>query len=156
MTYPKGSAVVELNQRTSRVAIEWLEPIAPDSALRWDFFDSSFEQKEYGENYVVEKLARDMMAKDPALKAEFEKKLKEDKKFAASPYERLNFFYSRSPWYAANKVGEYPVGRLSSLDAIPLAPDRPMQPAGARPMPPGAAPRLLPQGENPMPPNLNR
>jgi hypothetical protein len=119
-TFPKGSVVVELNQRLSRVAIQWLEPVAPDSAMRWGFFDPIFEQREYGEFYVTEKLARDMMAKDPALKAEFEKKVETDPKFAGDPAARLEFFYDRSPWGAANKVGEYPVGRLKSVAGIPL------------------------------------
>lgn len=119
-TYPAGSAVVALNQRLSKVAIEWLEPEGADSAMAWGFFDPIFEQKEYGEAYVVEKLAREMLTKDPALKAEFEKKLETDKDFAANPAARLDFFYQRSPWYAANKVGDYPVGRLNTLEGLPI------------------------------------
>jgi hypothetical protein len=119
-TFPKGSVVVELNQRLSRVAIQWLEPLAPDSAMRWGLFDSTFEQREYGEFYVVEKLAREMMEKDPKLKAEFEKKVETDPKFASDPMARLEFFYDHSPWGEANRVGEYPVGRLSTVHDIPL------------------------------------
>jgi hypothetical protein len=121
-TYPAGSAVVRLDQRLSQVAVEWLEPQAPDSALQWGFFDPIFEQKEYGEDYVVERLAREMLAAAPKLKAEFEARLASDQAFAASPAARLTFFYDRSPWYAANRVGEYPVGRLTSLEGVPLAP----------------------------------
>jgi hypothetical protein len=121
MTFPAGSVVVPLDQRLSKVAIEWLEPHGPDSAMVWGFFDPIFEQKEYGEAYVVEKLAREMMAKDPELKAEFEHKIETDPEFAASPAQRLDFFYDHSPWYAANRIGEYPVGRLSKIDGIPLA-----------------------------------
>lgn len=120
ITFPAGSSVVPLNQRLSKVAIQWLEPQAPDSALRWGFFDSIFEQREYGEAYVLEKLARENMAKDPALKAEFEHRVQTDPRFAASPRARLEFFYERSPWFLANRVGEYPVGRLLSLDGLPL------------------------------------
>lgn len=120
VTFPAGSVVVELNQRFSKVAIHWLEPDAPDSALKWGFFDSIFEQREYGEGYVVEKLAREEMAKDPALKAEFEHRVATDPRFAASPWARLSFFYDRSPWGKANRIGEYPVGRLLSLDSLPL------------------------------------
>jgi hypothetical protein len=119
-TYPAGSVVVELNQRLSKVAMHWLEPEAPDSAMRWGFFDPIFEQREYGEGYVLEKLAREMMAKDPALKAEFEKRIMNDPSFEASPEARLEFFYERSPWYDANRVGLYPVGRLLSLDGVPV------------------------------------
>jgi murein tripeptide amidase MpaA len=121
MDFPAGSAVIRLNQRLSRVVMAWLEPAAPDSAMQWGFFDPIFEQKEYGEAYVLEELAREMMAKDPRLKAEFEKKVASDPGFAGSPSARLEFFYERSPWYAANRVGLYPVGRLSSLDGIPVA-----------------------------------
>jgi hypothetical protein len=121
MSFPAGSALVRLNQRLSRVVMAWLEPAAPDSALQWGFFDSIFEQKEYGEAYVLEELAREMMAKDPKLKAEFERKVSSDPVFAANPYARLEFFYERSPWYAANRMGLYPVGRLSSLDGVPVS-----------------------------------
>jgi hypothetical protein len=119
-TFGAGSAVVPLDQRLSRVAIHWLEPSAPDSAVRWGFFDSIFEQKETGEAYVLERLARDALAKDPALRAEFERRVAEDAAFAASPQRRLEFFFDRSPWGAANRVGEYPVGRLPTLEGLPL------------------------------------
>jgi hypothetical protein len=120
VTYPAGSVVAALNQRLSKVAIHWLEPEAPDSAMRWGFFDSIFEQKEYGEGYVIEKLARENLAKDPALKTEFEHRIQADPHFAASPRARLEFFYERSPWYQENRIGQYPVGRLLSLDGLPL------------------------------------
>jgi len=121
MTYPAGSVVVPLNQRLSKVAIQWLEPKGPDSAMAWGFFDPIFEQKEYGEAYVDEKLSREMMEKDPKLKAEFEHKIESDPQFASNPDARLEFFYEHSPWYGANHVGEYPVGRLTKLDTLPLA-----------------------------------
>ncbi len=120
VTYPAGSVVVPLNQRLSKVAIQWLEPQAPDSALAWGFFDSIFEQREYGEAYVLEKLSRTMMEKDPKLKAEFERKIESDPKFAADPRARLEFFYDRSPWFDANRVGLYPVGRLTKLEGVPV------------------------------------
>ncbi len=120
VTYPAGSAVVLLDQRLSKVAVHWLEPAAPDSAMAWGFFDPIFEQKEYGEPYVLEKLARQMLANNPLLKAQFEAQLQDDPQFAASPTARLNFFYTRSPWFAANRVGVYPVGRLRSTAGLPM------------------------------------
>jgi murein tripeptide amidase MpaA len=120
LAFPAGSTVVLLDQRLSKVAINWLEPDAPDSAVRWGFFDTVFEQKEYGEGYVLEKLARESLAKDPALKAEFEHRIQTDPRFTADPRARLEFFYDRSPWGLANHVGEYPVGRLLSVEGVPL------------------------------------
>jgi murein tripeptide amidase MpaA len=120
LTFPVGSAVVPLAQRLSQVAIHWLEPEAPDSALRWGFFDPIFEQKEHGEAYALEKLAKEELVQSPDLKAEFESRIRTDPRFAGDPNARLEFFYERSPWGLANRVGEYPVGRLSSLDGLPV------------------------------------
>ena len=78
--------------------------------MYWGFFNAIFEQKEYGEGYVLEKLAREMLAKDEKLRKEFEEKLK-DEKFAKSPFARLSFFYERSPYFD-KRIGLYPVGRI--------------------------------------------
>jgi hypothetical protein len=120
LTFPGESVVIPLDQRLSKVAIHWLEPEAPDSALRWGFFDSIFEQKESGEAYVLDKLAREELARNPEFKAEFEHRIETDAQFAGNPSARLAFFYDRSPWGLANRVGDYPVGRLTSLDGLPL------------------------------------
>ena len=118
MSFPAGSVVVPADQRAARVAMHWLEPLAPDSALQWGFFDSIFEQKEYGEEYVLERLARRLI-EDPKLKTEFDARIAADPKFASSPWERLNWFYQHSPWWD-DRVGLYPVGKLDSLDGVPL------------------------------------
>ncbi len=88
-----------------------LEPDAPDSLIRWGFFDAIFEQKEYADERVMELMAREMMARDPELKEEFEKKVQTDAAFAGSPTERLDFFYQRTPYYD-ERLNIYPVGRI--------------------------------------------
>ncbi|MHB1056806.1 MAG: M14 family metallopeptidase [Rhodanobacter sp.] len=120
---PAGSAIVPLDQRAANVAIQLLEPQAPDSLLHWGYLDAVFEAKEYGEPRVVEPLAREMLAGNPALKAEFELKLRQDPAFAASTRARLAFFFERSPWYAAQRVGAYPVLRLDAgqLHQMPVS-----------------------------------
>ncbi len=118
---PPGSVVVPLNQRTANVAIQLLEPQAPDSLLHWGYLDAIFEAKEYGEPRVVETLAREMLAKDPALKAEFDAKLRDDPAFASDGGARLNFFFQRSPWYTAQHVGAYPILRLDAATLASLA-----------------------------------
>jgi hypothetical protein len=52
------------------------------------------------------------------LRAEFDARIAADAAFAKSPEARLAFFYERSPWYAVQHVGLYPVVRL---DAAALA-----------------------------------
>lgn len=112
-TYPAGSAVITLDQPTAKVIVHLLEPAAPDSVARWGFFNAIFEQKEYGEGYVLEELARKMLAEDDALRAEFEKRLRSDAAFAGDPRQRLYFFYERSPYWDDRK-DRYPVARLSA------------------------------------------
>jgi hypothetical protein len=118
-TFPPGSVVVPLAQEGAKVAINLLEPDAPDSLVRWGFFNATFEQKEYGEDYVVEQLAREMLASNPKLREEFEKKLASDPAFAANPRARLQFFYQRSPYWD-KQMNLYPVGRIIAPLNIPL------------------------------------
>ena len=92
MTFPAGSAVVYLDQPGARVVMHLLEPDAPDSLARWGYFDAIFEPKEYAEDRVMETMARDMMARDPKLKEEFDKKVASDPAFSASAQQRLDFF----------------------------------------------------------------
>ena len=77
-TFPANSIIIPLAQEAANVAIHLLEPDSPDSFAYWGFFSAIFEQKEYGEAYVLEKLAREMLAKDANLKKEFEEKLKDE------------------------------------------------------------------------------
>ncbi|HEY6804976.1 MAG TPA: M14 family metallopeptidase [Pyrinomonadaceae bacterium] len=109
--FPAGSLVVSLAQPLAKVAMNLLEPLAPDSFVRWGFFNAIFEEKEYGEHYVLEALAREMLAAEPGLRLEFEAKLERDAAFAASPAERLRFFYKRSPYWDP-QMNLYPVGRI--------------------------------------------
>lgn len=114
VTLPAGSVIVPMNQRAANVAINLLEPQAPDSLLHWGYLNAIFEAKEYGEPRVLEQLARDMMASDAALKPAFKQKLHDDPAFAADSQARLNWFFQRSPWYAAQAVGAYPVLRMDA------------------------------------------
>jgi murein tripeptide amidase MpaA len=118
-TFPAGSVVVPLAQKLAKVAINLLEPQAPDSLLTWGFFNAIFEQKEYGEHYVLETLAREMMEKDPKLRAEFQQQLSSDAVFASSPAARLEFFYKRSPYWD-QQMNLYPVGRITSPQQLEL------------------------------------
>lgn len=106
-----GSLYIPLNQAKSKLIMALFEAKAPDSLLGWGFFNNSFEQKEYMEDYVAEEIAREMMAKDPAVAAAFKKKVAEDAVFAKDPQARLNFFYRlHTSW--DEEFNKYPVMRL--------------------------------------------
>ena len=130
---PAGSWLVPMDQPKARLAALLLEPASPDSFLRWGFFDAIFEEKEYAEPRVMEAMAREMMAKDPALKAEFEARLAADAAFAADPRQRLRFFYQRTPYFDS-EFSRYPVLRLDADAARRAAGGTPAppRPAGAR------------------------
>ncbi len=70
-----------------------------------------FEQKEYYEDYVMEKLAEEMLENDPELKKGFEEKLKTDEAFRNNHRARLDFFYERSP-YPDRQLNDYPILRI--------------------------------------------
>ena len=110
-TFLPGSVIVPLDNHLAKLAINLLEPEAPDSLVTWGFFNAIFEQKEYGESYVLEELAREMMSEDPALRAEFLQRLESDPGFAASSSGRLQFFYERSAYWDPH-MNVYPVGRV--------------------------------------------
>lgn len=120
-TYPPGTAVVLMNQRTNRVVAALLEPHAPDSYISWGMWNTIFERKEYGEDYILEKVAREMLEKDPSLKAAFDAALANNPDMAENRWARLYFFYARTPYY--EKTGIYPVGKLMEKVALPLQPE---------------------------------
>jgi hypothetical protein len=109
---PAGSLFVPIAQPRARLVAHLLEPTAADSLLTWGFFNAAFEQKEYMEPYVAEEEARAMLAADPALAAEFARRL-EDPAFAKNPRARLDFFYRRHPAWD-EQVNLYPVLRVSA------------------------------------------
>ncbi len=128
--FPAGSVIVETMQPAGRIIPHILEPKGNGSFVYWGFFDAVFEQKEYGESYVIEKMALEMLAADPSLKDEFEKKKAADPGFAKNSREILNWFYSRSP-YADDRLRVYPVGKIydrSTLSTVSTSPGSPVHP----------------------------
>uniref|UniRef100_A0A7V2ZLF7 Peptidase M14 domain-containing protein n=1 Tax=Ignavibacterium album TaxID=591197 RepID=A0A7V2ZLF7_9BACT len=109
---PAGSLIIPTNQRTIKIIAHLLEPKCEDSFVQWGFMNQIFEQKEYFENYVMEKIAEEMLAKDSNIRKEFEEKLKNDESFRNNSYERLNFFYKRSPYWDRN-LNVYPIMKLT-------------------------------------------
>jgi hypothetical protein len=110
---PAGSLFVPIAQPKARLLMTLIEPGSPDALVAWGFFTAAFERKEYMEAYVTETVAQDMLAKDPALKAAFEKRLGEDPAFARDPRARLDFFYRRHPAWD-ERYNLYPIYRTDT------------------------------------------
>jgi hypothetical protein len=109
----KGALFVPIAQPKARLVMAMFEPQAPDSLLAWGFFNNAFERKEYMEEYVAEDVAREQMARDPALAAEFRRRVETDAAFARNPHARLEFFARRhASW--DERLNLYPVMRTDT------------------------------------------
>jgi len=97
-SFGPGDLWVPLDQRSALVAVHLLEAQAPDGLMYWNAFDTVFETKEYAEDYVMEPLARRMMAEDPELAKSFRARVAADSTFAKDPFARVDFFFRRSAW----------------------------------------------------------
>ena len=107
-----GALFVPIAQPKAQLVMALLEPQAPDALAAWGEFNNAFEQKEYMEAYVAEDVARAQLAQDPALKAAFEQRLKDDVEFAKNPGARLEFFARRhTSW--DERYNLYPVLRTA-------------------------------------------
>ncbi len=121
-SFRPGDVWVPTDQRSGALVVQLCEAQAPDGLLAWNFFDTVFQKKEYGEDYVVEPLAKRMLAQDPALAREFAAKLAADSSFARNPWARVDFFYRRSPW-ADPEQDLHPIAR-----ALRKVPDGVLEP----------------------------
>ncbi|MCA1659118.1 MAG: hypothetical protein LC642_01040 [Verrucomicrobiaceae bacterium] len=110
---PGGALFVPLAQPKARLVAAMLEPRAPDSLGAWGYFNAMFEQKEFMEAYVAEEIAREMLATDEGLAADFQKRLGEDPELAKSPTARLQFFARRHlSW--DERIDLYPIFRTGT------------------------------------------
>jgi hypothetical protein len=93
----RGAIFVSLRQPNARLIVHLCDPSGPDSFAQWGFTIGAFERKEYMEAYVIEEVARVMIANDPSLRAAFDAALAADPELAKSPERRLEWFYRRHP-----------------------------------------------------------
>ena len=108
---PPGSYWVPMKQRRARLIMSMLEPRSPESLVRWGCCNGIFERGLGGGEYVLEPIAREMMARSPELRREFEERLAADAQFAANPQARLIWWFQRSK-YNDGDMGKYPVMRV--------------------------------------------
>jgi hypothetical protein len=108
-----GALFVPAAQARALLAAHLLEPAGPDSFLAWGEFNAAFEKKEYVEDYVLAPFADDLLARDPAVRAELERRLADDPGFANDKDARLDLFHRRHPsWDEAYRL--YPILRAAA------------------------------------------
>lgn len=112
--FNKGDLVVKTTQPKVKIIAHMLEPKSPTSLVYWGFYN--LYARPSSEFYIrlnyMEVKGREMLAKDPALKAEFEKKLSADPAFANDPQAILQFFMSKVRQNVEPNANRYPIGRL--------------------------------------------
>lgn len=108
---PAGSFFIPTNQHTVKVIAWLLEAGSEDSFLKWGFFNTIFEQKEYGESYVMEVLAREMLETNPDIAAAFAQEKTKHPEWATDDWAMLNWFYNLSPWRDM-QMNLYPVVKI--------------------------------------------
>lgn len=111
LPYYKGDYIVSTKQSAVSLLIHTLEPKAPDSYFRWNFFDATLSRKEYFSSYVFEETAEQLLKENPELKSKFEQRKKEDEKFRENARAQLGFIYQHSP-YSEPTYKRYPIGRI--------------------------------------------
>jgi len=113
---PAGTLWVPADQPDFEVAIQLLEPEAPDSLVAWGVLSGVTERKEYIDPRVLERLARDLLDKDEALRTEWSRAL-EDPAFVADSGARYLWWYRRTPYWD-DSVGLLPIYRLMTPPAL--------------------------------------
>jgi hypothetical protein len=106
---PAGAIWIPADQPDFEVAVQLLEPEAPDSLVRWGFLSAVLESREYVSPSVLDGLARQMLA-DAEIRAEWEEALR-DADLAANPRRRYLWWYRRTPFWD-EEVGLLPALRV--------------------------------------------
>ncbi|MFZ5552060.1 MAG: M14 family zinc carboxypeptidase [Bacteroidota bacterium] len=115
----KGDFVIFMDQPGTRFIIEALEPDAVDSYFNWNFFDAVLQQKEWFSSYVFVEKAKEILDNNPALKAEFDGKKKQDAAFRNDEFAQLMFIYKNSPFYELSH-NRIPVFRIEKRNSYLL------------------------------------
>ena len=110
---PVGSLFVPSAQSGARLVAALFEPAGPDSLLSWGQFNGALQSGAYLEPYVAEDIALEQL-RDPAVAAEFARRLAREPEFARDPRARIEFFARRhSSWDPDTRL--YPVFRSSAV-----------------------------------------
>lgn len=110
---PAGSYIVDMNQPNAKLAVYMFEPDAPGSLTYWGFFNVHVQSdNEYWINLAyMEVKGREMLEQDPAIRVEFEQKMK-NPEFAGNPDAILGYFYDICKKRSHQDNELHPVWRL--------------------------------------------
>ncbi|WP_374943717.1 hypothetical protein [Sphingomonas sp.] len=107
---PAGSVRVSADQPLGLLAAALLEPESQDSFLAWGFFPELLQKPPGTEAFVLAPLADALLAREPAIRAAFDERVRTDPAFATDPDARLAWFAERLPRPARRHL-TYPIMR---------------------------------------------
>ena len=110
----QGDVVVFTTQPKVKIIAHMLEPKSSTSLVYWGFYNSFVAPPTefwIRLNYMEVK-GREIMEKNPAVKAEFERKKREDKEFASNPRAILQFFMDKVRAGVEVDANRYPVFKM--------------------------------------------
>ncbi len=109
--YYAGDIVVPVRQSKIKYIVEMLEPKAMDSFFRWNFFDSTLDQREYFSTYGFEENALKYLNEHPDFKKKLEEKKKSDPAFAGDHRAQMAYIYNKTEWLEKT-LKRYPVAKI--------------------------------------------
>lgn len=115
-TIPSGALWIPADQPFFEIAVQLLEPEAPDSLVRWGILNSVFERKEYIGLDTLEAWAIEQL-EDPSVLAVWNEALK-DEEFAGDNGARYLWWYRKTRFWDES-IGLMPVYRVMDPAAIP-------------------------------------
>jgi hypothetical protein len=107
--FPEGTLWIPADQPDFEVAVQLLEPEAPDSLVHWGLLSIVLERKEYIGAAALEDQVREML-EDPEIAEEWKQAL-EDETFASDRWARWLWWYRRTPHWDES-VGLMPAMRV--------------------------------------------
>ncbi len=122
-SFPAGTLWIPADQPDFELAVQLLEPEAPDSLLSWGLLRRVLEQKTWIGARELEDLVVTML-QDPALEAQWRKML-EDEAFAKDAQARELWWYERTDHWDET-MGLYPVMRVMQAPSIVTKPWKPI------------------------------
>jgi hypothetical protein len=116
--FPAGSLWIPAAQPEFDLAVQLLEPEAPDSLFAWGFLATALEAKEWINEFVLAPQVEALL-RDPAIAAAWRAALA-DPAFAADPAARHRWWFERVPSWDAT-VGRLPYARALGVPAGTVA-----------------------------------
>ncbi len=121
-SFPAGTLWIPADQPDFELAVQLLEPEAPDSLLSWGLLRRVLEQKTWIGERTLEDLVLTMLG-DPGIEAQW-KKVLEDEAFAKDARARQLWWYERTDHWDET-MGLYPVMRVMQPPALVTEPWKP-------------------------------